>query len=154
MFQSGLPKHFWGEAILTATYIANKLPTAILKWKTPYKKLYSRQLDINHMRIFGCLCFATVTGPNTNTPIEVDQDKIVVKIVVSHDDTAIQIVKEHNAKNIRHNTRLRTKSNWLNDYVSTAVTTQSKCYTSPHLPLAFSFVELPNSLTSTDGLIA
>lgn len=35
-FQSGLPHKFWGECLLTATHIVNKLPTPVLHNKTPH----------------------------------------------------------------------------------------------------------------------
>lgn len=34
-FQVGLPLHFWGDCVLTAAYITNRLPTPILKNRTP-----------------------------------------------------------------------------------------------------------------------
>ncbi|KAL2246003.1 UNVERIFIED_CONTAM: Retrovirus-related Pol polyprotein from transposon TNT 1-94 [Sesamum indicum] len=64
MFQSKLPKMFWTDAILTATYIINRLPTPILKWKTPYEILYNKPVDYSHFKTFGCLCFATNNLPN------------------------------------------------------------------------------------------
>jgi len=41
-FQAGLPKHFWGECLLAATHIINKLPAAILHWHSPFEKLYGK----------------------------------------------------------------------------------------------------------------
>ncbi|CAM8932740.1 unnamed protein product [Rhodiola kirilowii] len=59
MFQSGLPKIFWGDSILTATYIINRLPTQLLKGKSPWEMLFNSVPSIDHMRIFGCLCYIT-----------------------------------------------------------------------------------------------
>ena len=36
-FEAGLPKRFWGEYILTAAYIINRLPSKVIKNKTPYE---------------------------------------------------------------------------------------------------------------------
>lgn len=36
-FQANIPIKFWGECILTATYIINRLPSWYVKNKTPYK---------------------------------------------------------------------------------------------------------------------
>ncbi|KAJ0018780.1 hypothetical protein Pint_11774 [Pistacia integerrima] len=66
MFQSAPPKHFWGEAILTATYIINRLPTPVLKWETPYEILFHKPPDYLFLRTFGCLCFATNTHPHND----------------------------------------------------------------------------------------
>lgn len=40
LFQSHLPIKFWGESILTATYLINHTPTPILKGKSPYEVLF------------------------------------------------------------------------------------------------------------------
>ena len=34
-FNIGVPKHFWGEAVLTATYLINRMPLRVLDFKTP-----------------------------------------------------------------------------------------------------------------------
>ncbi|KAL0303104.1 UNVERIFIED_CONTAM: Retrovirus-related Pol polyprotein from transposon RE2 [Sesamum radiatum] len=61
MFQSNVPNSFWSEALLTATYILNRLPTKILNGKSPYEILYKRTPAYEHLRVFGSLCFATNT---------------------------------------------------------------------------------------------
>ena len=35
MFQSNVPKHFWGEAILTATFLIDRTPFRVLCFLTP-----------------------------------------------------------------------------------------------------------------------
>ncbi|GAA0151459.1 hypothetical protein LIER_10173 [Lithospermum erythrorhizon] len=63
MIQSFLPQKFWKDAVLTATYIINRLPAYILHWKSPYELLYGRAPDVGNLRNFGCLCYATNTMP-------------------------------------------------------------------------------------------
>lgn len=58
-----LPQKFWGEALLMATYLINRLPTANLHWKTPYSILNGTDLDYTNLRVFGCLCYATNVNP-------------------------------------------------------------------------------------------
>ncbi|KAL0384763.1 UNVERIFIED_CONTAM: Retrovirus-related Pol polyprotein from transposon RE1 [Sesamum radiatum] len=64
MHQASLPRYFWGECILTAAYLINRLPSSVLQWKTPYEILYHKPPFLDHLRIFGCLCYATNVLPH------------------------------------------------------------------------------------------
>lgn len=57
MIQSGLNLSFWGEAVLTAAYIINRLPSSVLGNKTPYELLYNEPIDYAILKYSGCLCF-------------------------------------------------------------------------------------------------
>ena len=48
-FQAHLPLKFWGEHILTACYIINRLPTPLLSYKTPYEKFHKEQPSYSHI---------------------------------------------------------------------------------------------------------
>lgn len=56
-FQANLPVEFWGYCVLAACYLINRTPTAILKGKSPYELLYSRSPPLDHLRVFGSLCY-------------------------------------------------------------------------------------------------
>lgn len=58
MFQSGLQLSFWGESVLTAAYIINRLPSSVLDNKCPYELLYHKPVDYDNLKSFGCLAFA------------------------------------------------------------------------------------------------
>ncbi|KAM2129542.1 hypothetical protein ACFX1R_009206 [Malus domestica] len=58
-FQANLPLHFWGECVLTAVHLINRLPTPILSKQTPFERLYSKPPTFSHLRVFGCLAYAT-----------------------------------------------------------------------------------------------
>lgn len=60
MFQMNVPKRFWSQAVLTAAYLINRLPSRILGSKSPLEILKNRKIDLSHLRVFGCLCFVHV----------------------------------------------------------------------------------------------
>lgn len=57
-FQAGLPLQYWGECVMAAVYIINRLPSPVLGNKTPYECLFNEPPDYSVMKIFGCLAFA------------------------------------------------------------------------------------------------
>lgn len=59
MFQSGLSVTYWGESVLTAAYIINRLPSSVLKNKCPYEMLHNKPVNYDELRSFGCLAFAS-----------------------------------------------------------------------------------------------
>ncbi|KAL0293910.1 UNVERIFIED_CONTAM: Copia protein [Sesamum radiatum] len=64
LHQASLPRQFWGECVLTATYLINRLPSSNLHWQSPYEILHHKKPSLDHIRIFGCLCYATNVNPN------------------------------------------------------------------------------------------
>ena len=56
-FHAGLPIKFWGDCLLTATYLINLMPTPVLNWKSPYELLMNKPINFDHLRVFGSLCY-------------------------------------------------------------------------------------------------
>ena len=55
---ASLQKVFWGEAVLTATYLINLTPTKALKCnKTPYEMWHNKKPQIKYLRVFGSTVF-------------------------------------------------------------------------------------------------
>ena len=61
LIESRAPASFWPEAIATATYLTNRLPSKPLQYKTPLETLGSFvSLPSSHSlppRIFGCVVY-------------------------------------------------------------------------------------------------
>ena len=64
-FQFGLPLSYWGDCVLCAVHIINRLPTAALNFQTPYETLYNELPSYDQLRTFDCLALAT--NPNRDT---------------------------------------------------------------------------------------
>ena len=64
MFHSNVPKKFWSQGVLTAAYLINRLPSKILNFKSLYEVLKDRQINLSHLRVFGCTCFVHIQVPN------------------------------------------------------------------------------------------
>lgn len=47
-----------------ATYIINRLPSALLDWKTTFEIFYGHSSSYDNFRCFGCLCYVTNTIPH------------------------------------------------------------------------------------------
>lgn len=58
-FTASLPIHLWGDCLLTATYIINRTPSSVLQNKTPYFLLLNKSPSYSHLKVFGCLCYAS-----------------------------------------------------------------------------------------------
>ena len=66
MFHTNVPKRFWGDAVMTACYLINKIPTKILQDQSPHEVLNKQKPSIDHLRVFGCLCFVLIPGQQRN----------------------------------------------------------------------------------------
>lgn len=64
IFQANLSTKFWGEAILHATYLLNRLPSSVINWKTPNEMLFKKSMDYKELKCLGCLCYSTIIKPN------------------------------------------------------------------------------------------
>jgi hypothetical protein len=68
LFAGNLPKPFWADAVLTSCYLINRLPSRILDYKSPLEILYNRNINISHLRVFGCVCYVHIQNGNKLEP--------------------------------------------------------------------------------------
>lgn len=64
MFQSHLPLQYWGDCVLTAVFLINRLPTPLLNNKSPFQVLTHQQLNSKDLRVFCCLVYNPISPKN------------------------------------------------------------------------------------------
>ena len=57
-----LPKCFWAEALATAVYFRNRRPTNAVQGKTPHEAWTNVKPSVDHLKVFGCLCYSHVAN--------------------------------------------------------------------------------------------
>lgn len=65
MFTTNVPKQFWGDAILTASYLINRMPSKVLNYQTPLNMFlqyypHTRVCTDLPLKVFGCTSFVHV----------------------------------------------------------------------------------------------
>ncbi|GJV47161.1 hypothetical protein Tco_1437373 [Tanacetum coccineum] len=71
LISSGMSQDMWGEAILMATYLLNKIPRKE-KEETPYELWMGRKPSYQYLRVWGCL--AKVAMPTPKFPKEYNME--------------------------------------------------------------------------------
>ena len=64
--QASLPDKLWGNAVLCATYLINRMPLSCLNNQSPYCRLYQDTPSLLNLRTFGCLCFFSTPKSSQN----------------------------------------------------------------------------------------
>nr|GEY22687.1 zinc finger, CCHC-type [Tanacetum cinerariifolium] len=63
---SGLSEGFWGEAMLTAYYLLNRVPNKRNK-TTPYELWYKKRPNLSFLRVWGCRIVVRLSDPKRKT---------------------------------------------------------------------------------------
>lgn len=66
LIESCVPSHFWCEALSTAVYLINRLPSPNLNNDSPYFRLFGHAPNYSTLRIFGCVCFVHLPAHERN----------------------------------------------------------------------------------------
>ncbi|GJR62244.1 zinc finger, CCHC-type containing protein [Tanacetum coccineum] len=74
---SGLSEGFWGEAMLTACYLLNRVPNKRNK-TTPYELWYKKRPNLAFLRVWGCRAVVRLPDPKRKTLGEKGIDCIFV----------------------------------------------------------------------------
>ncbi|KAK4411317.1 Retrovirus-related Pol polyprotein from transposon RE2 [Sesamum angolense] len=159
LFQSSLPKKFWENLSLTATYLINRLPTPLLNWKSPFEILYKKPPSYAQLKVFGCLCFASnVTPhkqkfdqraykcvfpvPDIDSPDEsLPSTSPSIHISPSSSDTSTSVPPPLPVSPApRRSLRTTSKPIWLSDYVCSCTETSITCSPDTYSLAHISFV--------------
>lgn len=54
---ASVPKKFWDFAFDGAIHIINRLPTSLLKYKSPFELLHGHKPDYSTLKAFVALCY-------------------------------------------------------------------------------------------------
>ncbi|KAJ9547348.1 hypothetical protein OSB04_019891 [Centaurea solstitialis] len=60
--QSGLPTNLWGEALLTACHIYNRITSRVIP-TSPYELWKGRKPEIDYMKVWGCVAYYRTPDP-------------------------------------------------------------------------------------------
>ena len=65
--QAKLSDRFWAEAVATAAYLRDRMPSRAFKIKiTPYERWYAQKPKLSHIRVFGCTAYAHIPDSQRN----------------------------------------------------------------------------------------
>lgn len=65
MKHMNVPNYLWGEAVRHSTYLINRVATRTLSpLQTPYESLKGKKPSVQHLRVFGCVCYARNETPH------------------------------------------------------------------------------------------
>ena len=66
MHTSNIPKHLWGELVITVNYLRQRTPSSAIQHKTPYELWFGSKPDINNLRILWSDAYMHIPKPHRN----------------------------------------------------------------------------------------
>ena len=76
MAQAGLSDKYWAEAVVTGTYLRNRVPRSFKEKTTPFEKWYEKNPDLSHLRVFGCMAYAYIPDANRKDKLSKKAEKL------------------------------------------------------------------------------
>ena len=64
--QASMPTCYWDEAFLSAVFLINRMPTAVIDNKAPFEVLNNHAIDYSLLKVFGCQCYPHIRPYNKN----------------------------------------------------------------------------------------
>ncbi|UYV67412.1 hypothetical protein LAZ67_5000499 [Cordylochernes scorpioides] len=95
LFDSGLPQSLWAEAVTTANYLHNRIPSKATD-KTPFELWTNRKPSLKHLKRVGCKAFAYIPKIKRN---KLDS-KVIEGIFLGYDDRSKGYRILHDTDNI------------------------------------------------------
>jgi hypothetical protein len=59
-----MPVRFWDKAILTSTFLLNRLPTRVIDNASPMEQLFQSKPKYTMLKSFGCACWPYIRPLN------------------------------------------------------------------------------------------
>ena len=96
---SGLSNGFWGEAMLTACYLLNRVPNKRNR-TTPYELWYKRKPNLSYLRVWGCRAVVKLTDPKRKTLGERGIDCIFVGYAENSKAYRFYVIESNDAHSV------------------------------------------------------
>lgn len=61
---ASMPLKFWDDALLTASFLINRLPSPVTHHKSSFEILFHKVPDYNFLKVFGCACWSHLRSYN------------------------------------------------------------------------------------------